>query len=117
MIKDYKELIVWQKSIELANEIYLLTKEFPKNEVYGLISQMQRAAVSISSNIAEGQCRNHTREFVQFLGIALGSSAELETQLIISKKQYPKCNFKTSENLILEVRKMLNSLIRKLSIQ
>jgi four helix bundle protein len=114
-VKNYKELIVWQKSIKLAHEVYNISKKFPKNEMYGLTSQMQRAAVSIPSNIAEGQARNHRKEFVQFLGIAYGSSAELETQLLIAKQEYSELSFDTIENLLIEIQKMLNTLIQRLS--
>jgi len=85
-VKSYRDLIVWQKSIELTQKIYLSTQQFPKEEIYGLNSQIRRAAVSIASNIAEGQARSSTGEFLQFLGIARGSLAELETQLILSEK-------------------------------
>ena len=84
--QSYKDLIVWQKAIELATWIYGLTGGFPKEEIYGITSQMRRAAVSVPSNIAEGQSRQHKNEFIQFLSIAKGSLSELETQLIISGK-------------------------------
>jgi four helix bundle protein len=80
-IKDYKDLHVWQKAMELAKHVYLLTGRFPSEEKFGLISQMRRAAVSIPSNIAEGQARNTTGEYVQFISHAEGSSAELDTQI------------------------------------
>jgi len=82
----YKEMKVWQKSIELAALIYRLANRFPKEEKFGLVSQIQRAAVSIPSNIAEGAGRNSEAEFNQFLGYARGSSFELETQLIIANQ-------------------------------
>jgi four helix bundle protein len=85
-IKGFKDLKIWKKGIEVVEDIYVLTKNFPKDELYGLTSQMRRAAVSIPSNIAEGFKRFHNKENKQFLYMALGSSAELETQLIISKK-------------------------------
>ena len=112
MIKSYKELTVWQKSIELVIEIYRLTKNFPKEEIYGLTSQIRRASVSIPSNIAEGFSRKHTKEYSQFIRIAFGSGAELETQLIISKKlKYCKENeYKKIDSLLIEIMKMLNSL-------
>jgi four helix bundle protein len=113
-VSSYKELIVWQKGIDLVDEIYKLTKFFPKSEVYGLCSQMQRSAVSIPSNIAEGQTRNHLAEYVQFLGISYASSAELETQLIIAKRQYPDFQYEKANGLVIEVQKMLNVLIKKL---
>ena len=81
----YRDLEVWRRAIELAKNIYALTESFPKSEIYGLTSQIRRAAVSIPSNIAEGQTRNSPKEFRQFLSISLGSVAELETQLIIAK--------------------------------
>lgn len=76
-INDYKDLLVWQKGIALAKEIYMLTRRFPSDEKFGLIAQMRRAAVSVPSNIAEGQARNTRGEFLQFLGHAEGSLAEL----------------------------------------
>ena len=85
-LKSYKELIVWQKSILLVKEIYLLTNSFPKSEIFGLSSQMQRAVISIPSNIAEGYSRKNIKEYLQFLRIAYGSATELETQIIISKE-------------------------------
>ena len=83
-IRDYKDLHVWQKGMELAKQVYLLTNRFPSEEKFGLISQMRWAAVSVPSNIAEGQARNTTGEFVQFLSHAEGSAAELDTQLRLS---------------------------------
>jgi len=83
-IKDYKDLQIWQKGIEIADKIYSVTEGFPKTELYCLISQMRRASISIPSNIAEGFARHHSREYKQFLYISLGSCAELETQLILS---------------------------------
>ena len=82
--KGYKDLLVWQKGIELVKETYKLTKSFPNDEKFGSVSQMRRAAVSIPSNIAEGQARQPTKEFIQFLSHAEGSLAELETQVIVS---------------------------------
>ncbi len=86
-VKSYKELNVWQKGIKIADSIYGITENFPQRELYGLASQMQRSAVSIPSNIAEGFARGHTAEYKQFLRIALGSCAELETQLIIAHRR------------------------------
>jgi len=85
-VRDYKELKVWQRSFELTKEIYLITKRFPEDEKYGLISQIRRAAVSVPSNIAEGANRGSTKEFIRFLYIAIGSSAELETQLLLGEE-------------------------------
>ncbi len=84
-MKTHKDLDVWRRSIDLVASVYKTTSLFPKEELYGLTSQIRRAAVSIPSNIAEGAARNHVNEFRQFLYIALGSGAELETQLIIAK--------------------------------
>lgn len=82
---DYKDLIVWQKSMELARIIYRLTSRFPRDEVFGLTNQIRRAVVSIPSNIAEGFGRGSDREFIHFLRIAKGSAAEVETQILISE--------------------------------
>jgi len=82
--RSYRDLDVWKLSIELVKEVYQITQKFPASEIYGLTSQIRRAAISIPSNIAEGQGRNSPKEFRQFLAIALGSMAELETQLIIA---------------------------------
>ncbi len=115
-LKSYKELIVWQKSIALVKEVFKLTDKFPRSELYGIIAQMRRAAVSIPSNIAEGYGRRSTKSYIQFYLIAYGSALELETQLIISKelqfvdlKEFAKC-----EELFEEVCKMLNSMTIKL---
>ncbi|MET3732863.1 four helix bundle protein [Moheibacter stercoris] len=81
----FKELKVWQKAIELVTETYLVTKEFPKDEIFGLVSQIRRCVISIPSNIAEGCGRKSKKEFSNFLGVSLGSSFEFETQIIISK--------------------------------
>ena len=85
-INSYRDLKVWQAGLSLTKQVYLLTQKFPKHEIYGLSSQMQRAAVSIPSNIAEGCARDSTQEFLRFIAIALGSLAELETQLILAKE-------------------------------
>ena len=83
-MKTHKDLVVWQNAITLVTEIYQVSKLFPKEELYGLTSQLRRSAVSIPSNISEGAARNHSKEFIHYLYISLGSIAELETQLIIS---------------------------------
>ena len=82
----YRDLLVWQSAMQIAEDVYHLTEHFPKQEVFGLTSQSRRAAVSVSSNIAEGHGRNSPKEFNHFLGIALGSLAELETQLLLSER-------------------------------
>jgi four helix bundle protein len=83
-MKTHKDLEVWQKSISLVTLLYGVTSKYPSNETYGITSQIRRAAVSIPANISEGAARNHRKEFVQFLGISIGSAAELETLLLIS---------------------------------
>ena len=109
----YKDLIVWQKAIELVLGVYAVTNKFPKEEVYGLTSQMRRAAVSIPSNIAEGKLRRSQKEFRQFLLIAFGSGGELETQIIIAKKlpKLMEINYSQVDALLLEVMKMLNRML------
>jgi four helix bundle protein len=82
--RSYKDLEVWQLSLKFVKDIYQVTSDFPSSEKFGLAQQIRRAAVSIPSNIAEGQFRNSSKEFKQFLSVALGSAAELETQLIIA---------------------------------
>ncbi len=115
-VKDYKDLTVWQKGIEIADATYKLTDKFPKSEMYGLSAQMRRAAVSIPSNIAEGFVRRGTKEYRQFLHVSLGSCAELETQMIIAnRRKYVDDNEleRLAEELNHETR-MLVSLIGKL---
>ncbi|RQW85283.1 MAG: four helix bundle protein [Geobacter sp.] len=115
-VRDYKELIAYQKSYELTILIYRLTETFPKEEMYGLTSQIRRAAVSIPSNIAEGFMRG-AKEYVQFLKIALGSAAEVETQLSLSK-DLGYCNsedFLTAQALTTEVLRLLTSYIKRVN--
>lgn len=114
--QDYKDLVVWQKGIALAKLIYRLTQSFPSAEKFGLIAQMRRAAVSIPSNLAEGQARRTTGEFAQFISHAEGSVAELDTQLILSI-ELEVCEYTrvaAAFELIGELRRMLNGLRRKL---
>ncbi|HEX3890539.1 MAG TPA: four helix bundle protein [Verrucomicrobiae bacterium] len=117
--QSYRDLLVWQKSMALAKEIYKLTAKFPPEEKFGLISQMRRATVSVPSNIAEGQARNTTGEFVQFISHAEGSLAELDTQLTLAVE----LNFLSSEKAaacldsITELRRMLNGLRRAVTGQ
>ena len=114
--QSYRDLLVWQKGIELCLTVYRTCSAFPKSELYGLADQMKRAALSIPSNIAEGQARQHVAEFLQFLSIANGSLAELDTQRIVAAR----LNFldhETSSSLeqrITEIRKMLYVLMSKL---
>jgi four helix bundle protein len=116
MLESYRELSVWKRSIEMALKTYRLTKVFPKEELFGLTSQMRRAAVAVASNIAEGYGRNSKGEYKQFLGIARGSNLELQTQLLIAKELgYSNPEHLTkAESLSTEVAKMLNSMIAKL---
>ena len=114
---SYKDLIVWQKAMDLVVEVYSITKLLPHDEQYGLSTQLRRAVVSVPSNIAEGNSRNTTKEYIQFLNIALGSKAEVETQLeiclrlgYVNEEQIGK-----SLGLCEEVGKMLNSIIKKLT--
>src|SRR4051794_18515783 len=115
--QSYKDLIVWQKSIALAKLVYQLTSKFPNEEKFGLVSQMRRAAVSIPSNVAEGQARHTTGEFIQFISHAEVSLAELHTQLILSI-ELKFCSESAAESgltLLGEIRRMLNALRRKLA--
>jgi four helix bundle protein len=115
-LRSHKDLQVWQKSIELVTLLYAITEQFPGEERFGLTNQMRRVAVSIPSNIAEGAARNHNKEFIQFLHVALGSAAELETQLIISENLSFLSAEKSSEVLdkLSEIRNMLLGLIHYL---
>jgi four helix bundle protein len=115
-IKSFKDLRIWQEGIKLVKDIYLLSKKFPKDEIYGLSSQMRRCAVSIPSNIAEGFRRYHNKEYKQFLYITLGSCAELETQVIISHElEYIKEEIKEEiTKKIQYICKMVSRLIQKL---
>jgi len=115
-LKSYKELIVWQKAYKLTLLVYRETEKFPKSEIFGISSQLRRASVSIASNIAEGYQRQHGGEYVQFLSIAFGSCAEVETQLLLSKDLcYLSENiFTILNNLLTEVGKMLYALITKI---
>ena len=110
---SYRDLIVWQKSMKLSKEIYLLTKTFPKEEFYGLTSQIRRCAISIPSNIAEGKGRNSDKEFIRFLQVALGSVYELQTQLELSLQLNYIDNIDDLLNLSIEIEKMINTLITK----
>lgn len=118
-MKTYRDLIVWQKSMSLVLSIYRETKTFPKEEVFGIISQIQRSAVSIPSNIAEGYGRNHLGDYIRFLQFASGSLYEFQTQLELSYKlnyideeKYTEIN-----SLSIEIEKMLSSLISKLKLK
>ncbi|MEK9185774.1 MAG: four helix bundle protein [Patescibacteria group bacterium] len=108
---SFRDLIVWQKSRDLAVEIYKVTELFPRSELYGLVSQMRRAAISISSNIAESYHRFGRKEKDQFLKIAFGSGSELESQIEISKILFPKVSFTRSEEVLREIMRILNNFI------
>lgn len=115
-IKTHKNLDAWKLSVDLVTEIYFLTGNFPKNEIFGLTNQLRRASISIPSNIAEGAARNSQKEFIQFLYIALGSQQELDTQLLISRN----LNFITEDSYhqitdkVQTIGKLLNGLIKYL---
>jgi four helix bundle protein len=106
--KTHKDLDVWKLGIELVKDVYIMTKNFPRNEQYGLVSQMRKSAVSIPSNIAEGAARSSKKEYVQFLYIALGSLSELETQLIIAKELEYTCDLTSLKKISTLRRKLLN---------
>src|SRR3989338_1547767 len=110
---SFRDLIVWQKSMVLAKQVYVLAKKPPAEERFGIISQMQRCAISIPSNIAEGNKRSTVKDYVQFLRIASGSAAEFETQLLLVRDVY---NVSTEEPLRLldEIQRMLQMLIKRL---
>lgn len=113
---NFKELLVWQKSIDFVTEIYRITEAFPKTEIYGLISQIKRAAISIPSNIAEENSRRSKHDYLQFLKISRGSCAEVETQLIISKNLgfLNEDDYLKLDQEIIDISKMLNGLIYSL---
>lgn len=113
----HKNLLVWQKSISFVTEIYNLTKTFPKEELYCIVSQIRRAAVSIPANIAEGSARKNTREYIQFLYISLGSSVELETHLIISSNlgYIAAKEIESLQSELSAIIRMLTGLIKSLS--
>ena len=116
-MKNYKELLVWQKSHLLTLAVYQVTKTFPREEIYGLVSQIRRCSVSIPSNISEGCVRLSDKELAHFLVIASGSASELDYQLMLSKDLF-YIDISTYEQLhqnLTEIRKMLNAFIKKLN--
>lgn len=115
-MNKFKELKVWQRAVDLATLLYENTKYFPEEEKFGLISQIRRSSISISSNIAEGAGRNSIKEFLHFLGVANGSCYELENQLIISNRLDYISNeeFEKMEAIIFEIQKMIFSLKKSL---
>ena len=112
-MKDFKELKVWQKAYEFSLSVYLISKSFPREEVYGLTSQLRRATVSIGANIAEGCGRRSDGEFVRFLQIARGSSSEVEHHLLLARdlKFMPQSVYADLERKLAEVQRMLTSLV------
>lgn len=116
-IQNYRDLLIWQKAIQIVKAVYTGFKGFPKDEIFGLQNHMKRAAVSIPSNIAEGWGRGSTQSYIQFLRIARGSLFELETQLVIAKELNFISDIKFSEiaDLITEESKMLNAFVKTLS--
>src|SRR3989338_2553049 len=115
-VQNYRNLIVWQKAMELVTRVYVMTEKYPKEELYGLVNQTRRSAVSIPSNIAEGSRRGRSKDFRKFVLIAYGSGAELETQVEIAKRLPfgQKLDFSDIEGLLESVMKMLNVLTRRL---
>jgi len=115
--QSYKDLLVWQKSIQFVKEIYMVTEDFPQSEKFGLVDQLRRAAVSVPSNIAEGHGRSSSKERKQFTSLARGSAAELETQLIVAKELgfINDAQFIQLEKSIVEILKMLSGLHKSLS--
>ena len=114
-MKSHKDLDVWKKSMDLVAEIYRMTRQFPVEEQYGLTSQLRRSAISIPSNIAEGAGRSSDKEFKQFLSIALGSAAEVETQLILAEKLEICHSTSELQSQLANIRKMLAGLSSYLS--
>jgi four helix bundle protein len=116
MGKSFRDLIVWQRSVDMTVSVYELTENFPRKEIYGLTSQLRRAAVSVASNIAEGAGRGSKKEFRQFLNMARGSNCEVQTQLVIATRLdlADRKQILTAESLSHEVGRMLNGLLQSL---
>ena len=115
-MNNYKKLEIWQEAMNLVCDVYKLTKKFPKEEMYGLASQIRRCSVSVPSNVAEGAGRNGNNEFINFLGIACGSCCELDTQLILAER-FGYINSTDSANVLIRldrIKKMIVGLINKL---
>lgn len=115
-MQTHKDLIVWQRSIDLAENVYTATKSFPKDEMFAMVSQMRRSATSIAMNIAEGCARCHYKETIHFLYIALGSAAELDTQIVLCKRfgYFDSAQATSLEEEITSIKKMLNALIKSI---
>jgi four helix bundle protein len=118
-VQSYKELVVWQRAMDLVVEIYKVTRSFPREEMYGLVAQIRRAVVSVASNVAEGQARGKGREFAKFLRIALGSLQEVKTQLIVSERLGYVVKEKTSTMVKLanEVGRLLRALTKSVDLE
>ncbi|MBI1308324.1 MAG: four helix bundle protein [Proteobacteria bacterium] len=113
-MQNFKDLVVWQRAMQVAREVYKATGHLPREEDFGLKSQMRRCAVSVPSNIAEGKKRGSKADYVKFLRIAGGPAAELETQMLLAGEFYPDVDFTKATVLLLEVQKMLTSMLGKL---
>lgn len=115
-VQSYRDLLIWQKGIELVTHVYRVTEKLPRSETFALTSQVRKAAISVPSNIAEGHARQHSREFRQFLYIALGSLAELDTQLTIALKlaYVSESDLDSVHANIVELRRMISGLVSKL---
>lgn len=118
MKHNFKNLNIWKLAIELANDTYILTDSFPRNEEFGLKSQLRRCAVSVASNIAEGSSRSSNKDFNRFLEISLGSLYELQTQIIISSNRnyFDFSEFENVENKIIELQRMISGFQKKLKL-
>ncbi len=117
-MKNYRQLKVWQKGIELVKQTYLLTENLPENEKFGIISQINRAAVSIPANIAEGSSRNSDKDYGRFIQIALGSAFELQTYFVVVKDlKWNVPDMENIDNLLEEIIKMLHSFLKQLKTQ
>ena len=116
-VKDYRDLIVWQKAMDLVEAVYRTSAAFPREKIYGLTSQLRRAAVSIPSNIAEGNGRNTTRDYLHFLGMAYGSVKEMETQVLIAERlQYiPSSDSNRLVQMTIEIARLLSGLMNSLN--
>lgn len=117
VVRDYRDLIVWQKAMDLVEAIYRATAAFPREEIYGLTSQLRRAAVSIPSNIAEGNGRNTTRDYLHFLGMAYGSVKEVETQVLIAERlRYVDSSHSNSlVQMTIEIARLISGLVNSLN--
>jgi len=115
-IRSFRDLVVWQRAIELTSAIYALTRTFPRDEIFGLTNQLRRASVSVASNIAEGSGRGTTKDFLKFLHMARGSSCEVETQLVIARrlKLGTPEDLYECDDLVDQVLRMLNAMMRSL---